>query len=76
MLTQEEIDNWDVGYETEKSDFEKIKKDLHNCLESIEAAEHWLHSTGDYESQDLDDALGHLKDARHIMKLFLKRESS
>ena len=32
MLTQEEIDNWDAGYDEQKEAFEKAKPDLKRAL--------------------------------------------
>jgi len=59
VLTQEEIDNWDVGYDEAVNDQERLfiinKKNIKNVLKCLEATAHWLQETGEYESQILDE---------------------
>jgi hypothetical protein len=58
MLTQEEIDNWDIGYDEAFSDQERLfiinKGNIKDVLRCLEEAALWLKETGEYESQILD----------------------
>ena len=65
MLTQEEIDNWNSGYEDEhKKQFEKVRPDLEKALSNLESAIHYFHETGDCEYQILDEIFGNIYDAQ------------
>ena len=67
MLTQEEIDNWDVGYDEQKEVFEKVKPDLKRALNCLASSLHWLHETGDYESHTADEIFKKINDAHLLL---------
>ena len=67
MLTQEEIDNWDAGYDEQKEAFEKAKPDLKRALNCLASSLHWLHETGDYESHTADEIFKKINDAHLLL---------
>jgi len=67
MLTQEEIDNWDSGYDEQKEAFEKVKPDLKRVQKSLSSALHYLHETGDYESHTVDEVFKKINDAHLLL---------
>lgn len=67
MLTQEEIDNWNSGYDEQKEAFEKAKPDLKRALSCLSSSLHWLHETGDYESHTADEIFKKINDAHLLL---------
>lgn len=48
--------------------YKAARPNLVRALHDLNSTIHWLHETGDWESEAVDEAFRNLEDARHILK--------